>query len=234
MVLAVTFPYSKMLGEMQAEQSGRVVHLTAMPDGRRSVGIAFGEGTGEDLVDSGGQKLAQRTPPVSYKRETRSNKPLVLALDGNEAVCKSLKNYLNNEGYEVITVQTLDEAREVLSRFTPSLLIAEIEGEGMPGYQLCSHVKTTPRLQTIPVMLVTSSAYPSDYASAHSMGAVVCMAKPYKLERLGHVVRLLAPPPNANDNILRPHPVDPSRRVAPTRDKAASSNSVRGLCMRTT
>jgi CheY-like chemotaxis protein len=234
MVLAVTFPYSKMLGEMQAEQSGRVVHLTAMPDGRRSVGIAFGEGTGEDLVDSGGQKLAQRTPPVSYKRETRSNKPLVLALDGNEAVCKSLKNYLNNEGYEVITVQTLDEAREVLSRFTPSLLIAEIEGEGMPGYQLCSHVKTTPRLQTIPVMLVTSSAYPSDYASAHSMGAVVCMAKPYKLERLGHVVRLLAPPPNANDNILRPHPVDPSRRVGPTRDKAASANSVRGLCMRTT
>jgi CheY-like chemotaxis protein len=234
MVLAVTFPYSKMLGEMQAEQSGRVVHLTAMPDGRRSVGIAFGEGTGEDLVDSGGQKLAQRTPPVSYKRETRSNKPLVLALDGNEAVCKSLKNYLNNEGYEVITVQTLDEAREVLSRFTPSLLIAEIEGEGMPGYQLCSHVKTTPRLQTIPVMLVTSSAYPSDYASAHSMGAVVCMAKPYKLERLGHVVRLLAPPPNANDNILRPHPVDPSRRVGPTRDKTASANSVRGLCMRTT
>jgi len=40
-------------------------------------------------------------------------------------------------------------------------------------------------------MLMTSSAYPSDYSSAHSVGAVVCMAKPYKQERLGHVVRLL-------------------------------------------
>jgi CheY-like chemotaxis protein len=232
MDLAVTFPYSKTVGDLQIEQSGRIVRLTELPDGRRSVGVALGEGIGEDLVDSNGQRLPQTTPPVSYTREAGSNKPLILALDGNEAVRRTLKTYLSNEGYEVIAVQTADEAREVLSLFTPSLLIAEIEGEGMPGYQLCSHVKTTPRLQTIPVMLVTSSAYPSDYASAHSRGAVVCMAKPYKLERLGHVVRLLAPPPNANNSLLRPHPVDPTRRVGRTRDKAPSAHSLRGLRLR--
>jgi hypothetical protein len=43
------------------------------------------------------------------------------------------------------------------------------------------------------VMLLTSSAYPSDYSNAHSLGAVVCMAKPFRQERLGHMVRLLAP-----------------------------------------
>ncbi len=100
----------------------------------------------------------------------------------------------------------------MLSQCTPSLLIAEIEGEGMPGYDICAHCKATPRLQSIPVMLTTSSAYPSDYASAHSLGAVVCMAKPYRQERLGHVVRLLAPPPNANDSAEPPRPADPSRR----------------------
>jgi CheY-like chemotaxis protein len=229
MALAVTFPHSKALGAMQAEQSGRVVRVTEVADGRRSVAVALGEGIGEDLVDSGGQKLVQHAPPVSYARGSKSNKPLVLALDRDDALRESLKTYLSNEGYEVIAVKTAAEAREVLSMFTPSLLIAEIEGEGMPGFDLCSHVKSTPRLQTIPVMLTTSSAYPSDYASAHSLGAVVCMAKPYKQERLGHVVRLLAPPPNANACPQRPHPVDPSRRTVAIRDKTAPGGLLRRL-----
>jgi DNA-binding NtrC family response regulator len=54
-------------------------------------------------------------------------------------------------------------------------------------------VKSTKHLKHIPVVLTTRSGYPSDYSNAHSLGAVVCMAKPYKQERLGHVVRLLAP-----------------------------------------
>ncbi len=82
----------------------------------------------------------------------------------------------------------------------------------MPGYDICAHCKATPRLQSMPVMLTTSSAYPSDYASAHSLGAVVCMAKPYRQERLGHVVKLLAPPPNARETAVPPHTADPSRR----------------------
>jgi len=63
-------------------------------------------------------------------------------------------------------------------------------------------------------VLTTSSGYPSDYANAHSLGAVVCMTKPYKQERLGHVVRLLAPPPAefCTQKSGAPRPADPSRR----------------------
>ena len=107
----------------------------------------------------------------------------------------TLKGYLGSEGYEVMAVSNCPDAREVLNMFTPALVIAEVEGEGLPGYDLCAHVKQSPRLKHIPVVLTTSSGYPSDYSNAHSLGAVVCMTKPYKQERLGHVVRLLAPPP---------------------------------------
>jgi CheY-like chemotaxis protein len=96
--------------------------------------------------------------------------------------------------------------------FTPALLISEIEGEELPGYDLCAHVKSTPRLQTVPVVLTTSSAYPSDYANAHSLGAVVCMAKPFRCDRLGHVVRLLAPTPQAMEHTAPVHPADPTRK----------------------
>ena len=39
-VVQVTFPYSKSQAAVQAEQSGRIVRITEMPDGRRAVAIA--------------------------------------------------------------------------------------------------------------------------------------------------------------------------------------------------
>jgi CheY-like chemotaxis protein len=124
-------------------------------------------------------------------------------------------------------VATGIEAREVLNVHTPALLIAEIEGQNLPGYDLCAHVKTTPRLQAVPVMLMTRSAYPSDYANAHSLGAIVCMAKPYRQERLGHVVRLLAPPPHAKAAAFPPRPADPKRRPCGNGAKRLAQQRIR-------
>jgi CheY-like chemotaxis protein len=216
MDVMVTFPYSKAPSAMQAEQPGRVVRISELPDGRRSVAIALGvtHSRDEEFISASGEKLhaEAETPKIMVERDPNSLRPLVLALDAEASTRESLKSYLAGEGYDVITVTNAQEARDVLSQCTPSLLIAEIEGEGMPGYDICAHCKSTPRLQSVPVMLTTSSAYPSDYASAHSLGAVVCMAKPYRQERLGHVVKLLAPPPNANEKAEPPRPADPSRR----------------------
>jgi CheY-like chemotaxis protein len=213
MDVMVTFPYSNAVNAIQAEQPGRVVRVHEGSDGKRRVAIALGIGVGEDLVDSCGRKLEDsainvptRPPPPDTKR------PLVLAVDADAALRDSLKAYLQNEGYEVIAVSTNAEARDVLDMFTPALVIAEVEGEGLPGFDICAHVKSSSRLRNIPVVLVTRSAYPSDYSTAHSVGAVVCMAKPFKQERLGHVVRLLAPLPVHLQPKFIPRPGDPTRR----------------------
>ena len=191
MEVAVTFPYSKSPVATQAEQTGRVVRVTDMPGGRQSIGVALAKAEGE-LVDTAGHKLSVEIPRL-HDRIVNAGKPLVLIVDADPAIRTSLKIALSSDGYEVLAVSSASEGREILKIVTPKLLIAEIEGEDLPGYELCAHVKSTPRLQTIPVMLLTSSAYPSDYSSAHSLGAIVCMAKPFRQERLRHVVRLLAP-----------------------------------------
>jgi DNA-binding response OmpR family regulator len=71
-----------------------------------------------------------------------------------------------------------------------------VEGEDMSGHDLCLIIKRNDRLQRVPVILLTRSAQPADYSASHQLGAVVCMAKPFKPERLLHVVRLVAPPPS--------------------------------------
>jgi CheY-like chemotaxis protein len=212
MVVAVTFPYSKSPVAVQAEQAGRVARVSQLPDGRYSVAVVIRSGAGEDLVDNGGRNLEAETQSHIQTPQPISEKPLIVIVDKDVAVRDSLKAYLTAEDYEVIALSSATEAHHVLEMFTPALLIAEIEGEDLPGYELCAYVKGTPRLQTVPVMLMTSSAYPSDYANAHSLGAVVCIAKPYRQERLGHVVRLLAPTRQAKEQTAPVRPADASRK----------------------
>ena len=227
MNVRVTFPYSPAPTALHAEQGGRVARVLEMPDGRRAVAIALGEtGQGEDLVDSSGRKL--NDSPAAYASEQQPpEKPLVLVVDADPSIRESLKDYLTDEGYKVIAVNNASDGREVLNLFTPALVIAEIEGEDLPGYEMCSHVKGTPRLRSVPVVLITRSAYPSDYSSAHSLGAMVCMAKPFKNERLGHIVRLLAPVAHANLAMAPPRPPDPTRRPgAANRNVAEGGRSI--------
>jgi len=227
MQVAVVFPYSKSPKAVHHEQKGRVVRIIELGDGLRGVAITFAAAPTEEITAA--QEAAQQAahndiyaPAVPADAATGpTKKPLVLAVDSDAQLRESLKMYLENEGYDVIAVSSPADAREVLDLFTPSLLVAEVEGQGIerPGYDLCCHVKSTWRLRRVPVVLTTFSAYPSDYSQAHSLGAIVCMAKPYKQERLGHIVRLLAPLPEHIEKTAAPHTPDPTR--VPGRDFSA-------------
>jgi CheY-like chemotaxis protein len=227
MPVAVVFPYSRSPKAVHHEQKGHVVRVTELGEGLRGVAITFIAAPVEDLPSAleAAQQAAHSdiyAPPApTAAAQGPAKKPMVLAVDSDTQLRESLKMYLENEGYDVIAVSSATEAREVLDLFTPSLLVAEVEGQGLerPGYDLCGHVKATWRLRNIPVVLTTFSAYPSDYSQAHSLGAIVCMAKPYKQERLGHIVRLLAPLPEHIEKTAAPHTPDPTR--VPGRDFSA-------------
>ena len=201
-------------------------------NGKSSVAIMLGVVAGEHCVDAYGKPMGNTPIALSLSkagdqasdRYTKIDvkKPLVLVVDASAPTREALKACLEREGYEVVALASAAEGRDVLNVLTPSLIFAEVEGEGLPGYNLCAHVKQLPRLRHIPVVLTTSSAYPSDYSSAHSLGAVVCMAKPYKMERIANIARVLAPPPALKANPLTSRPADPTR--VPGRDMMTSRN----------
>ena len=67
------------------------------------------------------------------------------------------------------------------------------------------------------------SAQPADYATSHQLGAVVCMAKPFKPERLQQVVRLVAPPPALKGSGTRPSRTGVGDRPAEGTGRAESA-----------
>lgn len=225
MEVAVVFPYSQAPGATYSEQAGRVVRVNDRGNGIRAVAITLGEIAPENDNTTHAPACTAEPSRDPASPAPKTKKPLVLAVDGDESLRDALKLYLQNEGYDVIAVSNAGDAREVLNIFTPALIIAEVEGEGTPGYDLCAYAKSNSSLRRVPVVLTTSSAYPSDYSNAHAFGAIVCMAKPYKQERLGHVVRLLAPLPEHLENTVAPHAADPTR--VPGRDGNWASRNLR-------
>ncbi|MFZ0641199.1 MAG: response regulator [Candidatus Acidiferrales bacterium] len=195
MDLAITFPYSGSAGGVQHERTGVVARVFEMPEGRFGIGIRFYDGKRPDAIieeEAPAAKTPRKAEDVA--RELEKPMPLVLVVESDARTRDTLRSVLRNEGYVVEAVETGAEAVEFLRQRTPNLLLTEIEITDMSGYDLCLIVKSNDRLRNVPVVMTTRRGQPNDYSTAHALGAIVCIAKPYKQERLLHVVRMLAPP----------------------------------------
>lgn len=196
MDVRVLFPYSKDANLRQVEQRATVVRVSELSSGQHAVAIALVQAEGSETSGAAAAPATEayrEQVALGAVQSCTHPKPLILVLDSEPVLLDAARAIFSGEGYEVITVSNARDGREVLNLFTPAIVIAEIEGDGFPGLDLCAHVKSTPRLQRVPVVLITRNGNPSDYSSAHSMGAIVCMAKPFKNERLLHIARLLSP-----------------------------------------
>jgi CheY-like chemotaxis protein len=203
MEVAVVFPFSGIPGDVHSEQMGHIVRVVEYEDGRRGIAVSFEKPavvTDEALIDSGGRQLqphALRAPGVpggDAASSAEQKEVKVLILEADSRARESMSSYLGSEGYSPMTVSTGAKAREMLATNVPAVVIADVEGDSMAGFDICAFIKSDERLRHVHVILVTSSAYPSDYANAHAVGATICMAKPFKQEKLGQMVKLLAPP----------------------------------------
>jgi CheY-like chemotaxis protein len=195
--LDVTFPYSSAAAALNQAQAAEIVRVTENGGGQYSIAVQFlaakselrGErkGASEDAFAGG---TGDNVSPVGTKQQS-----VVLAVESDQRTADIMRAILQNDGYTVVIVPTAQQALDILRTTVPVVFLAEVEAADMSGHDLCLIIKRNDRLQRVPVILLTRSAQPADYSASHQLGAVVCMAKPFKPERLLHVVRLVAPPP---------------------------------------
>ena len=196
MEVAVVFPYSGNSDAPHAEQFGRIVRVVETTPDQFGVAVSFDKphSNQETPFASAAEKVEHaETPIIEHPLET-TRRPFVVAVESDPSARNVMSAFLTNEGYDANVVASGEDVHEIVTRRIPTLVIIEADGHGFSGYDLCAFIKSHPKTRRVPVLMLTRSAYPRDYASAHAVGATVCMAKPYKQERFGHVVRLLSPP----------------------------------------
>jgi CheY-like chemotaxis protein len=201
--LDVTFPYSSAAGSFNQSQVAEVVRVTEQSDKTHAIAVHFHAAKAAQKSSKSGvaaDPFAAGASPAGTGHSAASGakvkqQSVVLAVEPDPRMAETMRALLQPDGYTVIVVANAEAALEVLRTTIPAVCLAEVESDGMSGQDLCLIIKRNERLQNVPVILLTRSAKPADYSASHQMGAVVCMAKPFKPERLLHVVRLVAPPP---------------------------------------
>lgn len=115
----------------------------------------------------------------------------VLIAEDESHIAESLGFILEREGHKV---ETVPDGETVLLRLRgglPDLLILDVMLPGLNGFEVLKAIKSDPRLNSLPVIVLTAKTQARDREMAESIGAAIFLTKPYSNQDIVEHVRLL-------------------------------------------
>ena len=106
----------------------------------------------------------------------------ILIVDDEESICQTLGGILTDEGYEVVTAGSGEEALRVLEEEQPQLILLDIWLPGMDGIETLKAIKAAhPQLQ---VVMMSGHGTIETALEAIRVGAIDFLEKPIALQKL--------------------------------------------------
>jgi CheY-like chemotaxis protein len=114
----------------------------------------------------------------------------LLVVDDSDTNRSLEKLLLESEGYEVTTAASGGEAWEWLQEHTADAVITDLDMPGMNGFALTDAIRGSPRLGTLPVIVMTGMDHEQERVQAMEHGASAYLGKgSIDLDRLIEVIR---------------------------------------------
>ena len=105
----------------------------------------------------------------------------ILIIEDDRNLLNELREFLENKGYEVETVNNFLKASELALEMRPDLVILDINLPGISGFDICREIKEK---SNIPVLMLTSRVGIEDEIKGLEIGADEYLAKPVDTRRL--------------------------------------------------
>ena len=122
----------------------------------------------------------------------------ILVVDDEMDLCEILRFNLENEGYEVDTANSAEQALKILTN-DHDLILLDVMLEGMSGYQLANKLRTELK-NNIPIIFLTAKNTENDMITGFSIGGDDYITKPFSLKevlvRIKAISRRTAKPKN--------------------------------------
>lgn len=120
----------------------------------------------------------------------------ILVVDDEEDLCDILKFNLENEGYEVDTAHSAEEALKMdLSKY--NLLLLDVMMGEISGFKMAKMLKQVRETRDIPIIFLTARDTENDAVTGFTLGADDYISKPFSLRevqmRIKAVLRRTAP-----------------------------------------
>lgn len=107
----------------------------------------------------------------------------ILVVDDEEDLCEILKFNLENEGYEVDTANSAEEALKTDIEQYDLLLLDVMMGE-ISGFKMASMLKKEKKTSAIPIIFITAKDTENDTVTGFNLGADDYISKPFSLREV--------------------------------------------------
>jgi two-component system cell cycle response regulator DivK len=107
-----------------------------------------------------------------------SSGPTILIVEDNELNLKLLNDILEYNGYKILAARLGEEAIQLARRYTPSLIILDIQLPDISGLEAARRLKADEQTRAIPIIAVTAFALQGDEAKVIASGCDAYVSNP--------------------------------------------------------
>jgi len=130
---------------------------------------------------------------IPVEEEEQVSAISVMVVDDSITVRKVTSRLLERHNMEVVTAKDGVDAVTLLQDRIPDLMLLDIEMPRMDGYELARHIRHTPELSRIPIIMITSRTGKKHRQRALDLGVKRYLGKPFQeADLLENIQSLLA------------------------------------------
>jgi two-component system phosphate regulon response regulator PhoB len=136
-------------------------------------------------------------------------KKSVLVVEDEEDIRELVSYHLLKEGYQVAGVGSGEEALATAAAQPPDLILLDLMLPDLDGLTVCQRLRSQPRTQSVPIVMLTAKGEESDIVGGLNLGANDYVTKPFSPKVLMARVRA----------VLRRQPAAPPKETADEESK---------------
>jgi twitching motility two-component system response regulator PilG len=131
---------------------------------------------------------SQGNSNTNISKSTKERLYTVACIDDSLTILKSIKRFLDEEQFSVVTINDPVKALMQILRSKPDLILLDVEMPNLDGYELCSLLRRHSAFKNIPIVMVTGRTGFIDRAKAKMVRASGYLTKPFTQSDLLKVV----------------------------------------------
>jgi Response regulators consisting of a CheY-like receiver domain and a winged-helix DNA-binding domain len=112
----------------------------------------------------------------------------IISVDDSPAILKEISRYLENENFNLVTINEPVKAVMSIIRHKPDLILLDLNMAGIDGYELCRIIRNNSMFKNIPIIFVTSNKGIIDKVKARFVGASGYLTKPFTRTELLNII----------------------------------------------
>ena len=106
-------------------------------------------------------------------------KEKILVVDDEEDILELVRHNLAREGFEIRCADTGEKALKALKTEPVDLIVLDLMLPGIDGFDVAKQIKGDPRIQHIPIVMLTAKGSETDVVTGLELGAEDYITKPF-------------------------------------------------------